>query len=219
MAKRFEPINNFGAAKKIKLDVSVNRGRLKTPSPTIVDFWDNDDDDVILLATQLAEEKQDRHERNPGIEFNFSQFAPDVHGTTSTQQLLVEPSHSLKPPAKLPMDNLCSMNLSRSWNMEEVFGTDETFVFLPDQQNSEHPVANAPESNSSCATTTRRQLAHERQLKFLMERVDALKKLNTKLMRDLTDSTNNGKTKDGEVGRLRYNLSLKSYYINSNVHH
>lgn len=202
MAKRFEPINKYGTAKKLKLDVSVNRGRLKTPSPSIVDFWDNDDDDVILLATQLAEENQHRQERNAGIEFNFSQFAPEVHGTTSTQQLLVKSSQGLKSPAKFPMDNLCSVNLSRSWHAEEIFGTDETFVFLPDQQNSDHSIADAQEPNISSVTATRRQLAHERQLKFLMERVDALKKLNAKLKKDLTDSTNNAVTKDGEVGRL-----------------
>lgn len=191
MAKRFEPNNMFGAAKKLKLDISVNGGRFTSTSSNIVDFWDNDDDDVILLATQQAEEKQHQPDRNAGTEINFSQFAPQVHGTTSTQQ-----------PAQLPMDDLHTMDLSTSWNIEEVFGTDETFVFLPDQKNAEEPVANPPESNISSTTGTRRQLAQERQLKFLMERVDALKKLNTKLKKDLSDSIDNAVTKDGEVSWL-----------------
>lgn len=199
MAKRFEPINKFGAAKKLKLDVSVNGGRLTSTSSNIIDFWDNHDDDVILLATQQAEEKQHQPDRNAGSEFNFSQFAPQVHGTTSTQQ-----------PAQLPMDDLNTMDLSTSWNIEEIFGTDETFVFLPDEKDAEEPVANVPEINISSSTGTRRQLAQERQLKFLMERVDALKKLNTKLKKDLSDSVNNAVTKDGEVSWL-YSLKIILY--------
>ncbi|KAH8284477.1 hypothetical protein KR044_004814, partial [Drosophila immigrans] len=51
-----------------------------------------------------------------------------------------------------------------------------------------------------------RQQAQERQLKFLMERVDVLKKQNCKLQKDLFDHNNRTAVKDGEVSLLRNEL-------------
>ncbi|EDW71167.1 ATR-interacting protein mus304 isoform X1 [Drosophila virilis] len=200
MAKRLGPNDKFGHAKKIKLDVSVNRGRISANTSIISEFWASDDDDDVLLATQQAEEKQRQTDRvrSRESEFAFNDFVAEDHGSTSTQEIFANDLH-----------------LPSSLNVEEIFGTDETFVFLPDARRGHNTVLAEVEtgtaskwtgSSSNLATETRRQLAQERQLKFLMERVDVLKKENEKLQKDLSESNNQASAKDGEVGLLRNEL-------------
>ncbi|KRF85486.1 ATR-interacting protein mus304 isoform X3 [Drosophila virilis] len=192
MAKRLGPNDKFGHAKKIKLDVSVNRGRISANTSIISEFWASDDDDDVLLATQQAEEKQRQTDRvrSRESEFAFNDFVAEDHGSTSTQEIFANDLH-----------------LPSSLNVEEIFGTDETFVFLPDARRGHNTVLAEVEtgtaskwtgSSSNLATETRRQLAQERQLKFLMERVDVLKKENEKLQKDLSESNNQASAKDGE---------------------
>ncbi|XP_017856637.1 PREDICTED: ATR-interacting protein mus304 [Drosophila arizonae] len=200
MAKRIVPIDKFGAAKKFKLDISINRGRT-SETTNIVEFWTSDDDDDVLLATQKAEENQRKTDAQPSTqnEFTFKKFAAQaLHATTSTQELF--------------NDEMLRNRLSSNLTIEEIFGTDETNVFLPDTECGKKThvevadVNKAVDASTSQATETRRQLAQERQLKFLMERVDLLKKENAKLQRDLADSNNQASTKEGEVGLLRNEL-------------
>lgn len=203
MAKRLGPNDKFGHAKKIKLDVSVNRGRISANTSRIYEFWASDDDDDVLLATQQAEEKQRQTDRvrSRESEVAFNDFVAEAHGSTSTQEIFA--------------NELLGIDLPSSLNVEEIFGTDETFVFLPDAGRGQKTVLAEVETgtaskwtdgSSNLATETRRQLAQERQLKFLMERVDLLKKENEKLQKDLSESNNQASAKDGEVSK--YNIIL-----------
>ncbi|KAH8409542.1 hypothetical protein KR222_008145, partial [Zaprionus bogoriensis] len=219
MAKRFESINKIGPAKKIKLDVSVTHGPFHTTSSNIVDFWANDDDDDILMATQLAEKKQHQTGINNESEFNFNQFSSRAHGTTSTQQLIVEPTQSFQKSSMKPMGDLFPIGISTPWNVEEICGMDDTSVFLPDQKKSvKDPLYEGQSSskNSSASTAIRRQLAQERQLKYLTERYDWLKKVNAKLEKDLQESTNSVVMKDGEVNILRDELRQARKLLQAN---
>uniref|UniRef100_A0A1I8MRC4 ATR-interacting protein mus304 n=1 Tax=Musca domestica TaxID=7370 RepID=A0A1I8MRC4_MUSDO len=63
--------------------------------------------------------------------------------------------------------------------------------------------------DTSCASvqsSARRQLASERQIKFLMEKVDALKKENIKISNELSESKSKIESKEGEVSLLRDEL-------------
>ncbi|XP_017954633.1 ATR-interacting protein mus304 [Drosophila navojoa] len=199
MAKRIVPIDKFGAAKKLKLDISISRGRTRE-STNVVEFWTSDDDDDVLFATQKAEETQRKTDPpNTQNEFSFNNFAAQaLHATTSTQELF--------------NDEVLRSHLSTNLTIDEIFGTDETNVFLPNTECGKKTdiqvadINNAVDASTSRATETRRQLAQERQLKFLMERVDLLKKENAKLQRDLADSNNQANAKEGEVGLLRNEL-------------
>lgn len=64
-----------------------------------------------------------------------------------------------------------------------------------------------PESTlPSSQSAARRQLASERQIKFLMEKVDALKKENSKLSNDLNEAKEKISSKEGESSLLRDEL-------------
>ncbi|XP_075153488.1 mutagen-sensitive 304 [Haematobia irritans] len=68
----------------------------------------------------------------------------------------------------------------------------------------------APDSNNSFAATqqsaARRQQASEKQIKFLMEKVDSLKKENSKISSELAESKSKIESKEGEVSLLRDEL-------------
>lgn len=209
MAKRIVPLEKFGVAKKLKLDISINRSR-NSETTNIVEFWTSDDDDDVLLATQKAEENQLESDAPPNTQnkFTFKKFAAEaLRATTSTQELF--------------NDEMLRSHLPTNLTIEEIFGTDETNVFLPDTdcgKKTDLEVADinkAAPASTNWATETRRQLAQERQLKFLMERVDLLKKENTKLQRDLADSNNQASTKEGEVSMYNIDGDLLLHIIHS----
>ncbi|XP_017854918.1 ATR-interacting protein mus304 [Drosophila busckii] len=198
MAKRFEPLSEFTRAKKPKLDVSVNRGRPSSPvRSNIVDFWASDDDDVILLATQQAEavaaetnlQSQAQPHEN-GVLITESQFAVAVgRATTSTQVLPVTATQCLENTV-----------------LEDIFGDDGADAFSSAWKEIPLPTVSTKSTEPDPSTANRRQLAQERQIKFLMERVDALKKDNTKLQKDLVESNDQTGIKTGEVSLLRNEL-------------
>ncbi|XP_017031003.1 ATR-interacting protein mus304 [Drosophila kikkawai] len=221
-AKRFGPMKDFARAKKPRLDVSVTRSSTR-PSPprSIMDFWD-DDDDVILMATQRAEAEIEAEERkrragegeveapnNTRSEITFSEFAPTVQGCTSTQQMFPPPP----PPAKK----------SNALDLEEIFADDDDFDFLAvTLMDSEppKPVEQVQPSTSSgsrisihqkstTSTTTinfTQSRQQEHQIKFLMDRIEALKRDKSKLEKDLGDSNERNEIRSGEVSLLRDEL-------------
>ncbi|XP_013099347.2 ATR-interacting protein mus304 [Stomoxys calcitrans] len=82
--------------------------------------------------------------------------------------------------------------------------TEDFFDFRLTQNNAtEFP------NNSFAATqqsTARRQQASEKQIKFLMDRVDSLKKENSKISNELAESKSKIESKEGEVSLLRDEL-------------
>lgn len=211
-SKRFGPMKDFARAKKPRLDVSVTRASTR-PSPprNIMEFWD-DDDDVILMATQLAEaeieaeERKKKAETENNSEITFTEFAPMVHGTTSTQQILPPPA---PPPAKK----------STTLDMDAIFADDDDFDFLAvtlmDSEPPKLPDSKPSTSKSKIETrttnisiqqktttttmTATQSRQQEHQIKFLMERIEALKRVNTRLEKDLGDSNEQNEIKSGEV--------------------
>ncbi|XP_053961339.1 ATR-interacting protein mus304 [Anastrepha ludens] len=264
MAKRFQPFKEFGrSTKKPKLDVSINKGRPLGPSqswPNHIrsnaaelnpldsparnslnnnNLWDDDDDDVILLATQVAESQVAiKSAALPNItdsEITFSEFAPHVHATTSTQRItatcVAVKSTVSAPPAMLDKHNLSDLfaddedfaelldaatnekttqSVSQPRQIEEpadVFKKPNELVNKTSGVSNRAPTSSsqthAPEGKSVAA---RRQVAMERQVKMLMERLDILKAENTKLAKDLSDSKAKIESKDGESSLLRDEL-------------
>ncbi|KAL7742469.1 hypothetical protein ACLKA6_019097 [Drosophila palustris] len=198
MAKRFQSITKSN--KKFKLDVSVNASHFCTNSSNVADFWGSDDDDFILLATQLEEQNQRPPDddavgsRHKDDILSFSQFLPSTNDNASTQQQFEEPMTttsrqcpvptSQQPPGRAPGKPDAQTDI-------EMDGIEQwTDYSMPSGQ----------------ATANRRQLAQERQLKFLMERVDVLKKENTKLQKEIIEHNNQTVTKEGEVSLLRNEL-------------
>ncbi|XP_067624551.1 ATR-interacting protein mus304 isoform X2 [Eurosta solidaginis] len=265
MAKRFPTFKEFGrSTKKPKLDVSVNKGRPLGPSQSwphhirsfaaavaAVDspvrnsvsnnnLWDDDDDDVILLATQVAESqaatKMAAENNITDSDITFSEFAPHVHATTSTQRLAtitcatVKSTISAPPTTKIP-DKHC---------LSELFADDDDFAEIlieaTNDKKEEHaniaqeefqnvfkkpttitsgtngwsnkgPVhSSGVYTQESQNTAARRQVATERQVKLLMERLDALKTENAKLTKELGESKAKIESKDGETTLLRDEL-------------
>ncbi|KAH8328434.1 hypothetical protein KR067_009264 [Drosophila pandora] len=218
-SKRFGPMKDFARAKKPRLDVSVTRASTR-PSPprNIMEFWD-DDDDVILMATQLAEAEIEAEERKKkavtenNSEMTFTEFAPMVHGTTSTQQILPPPA---PPPAKK----------STTLDMDAIFADDDDFDFLAvtlmDSEPPKLPDSKPSTSKSKIETrttnisiqqktttttmTATQSRQQEHQIKFLMDRIEALKRVNTRLEKDLGDSNEQNEIKSGEVSLLRDEL-------------
>ncbi|KAH8368716.1 hypothetical protein KR084_008520 [Drosophila pseudotakahashii] len=218
-SKRFGPMKDFARAKKPRLDVSVTRGSTR-PSPPRNNFegifWDDDDDDVILMATQLAEAEIEAEERKKKSgtevemahsEVTFSEFAPTGQGSTSTQQMFPPP-----PPAQ---------KKSTSLDLEAIFGDDDDFDFLavtlidsePQKLADSKPSTSRMTSSSitvqqktttSINATQSRQQEH--QLKFLMDRIEALKRDKAKLEKNLGDSNERIEIKSGEVTLLRDEL-------------
>ncbi|XP_017135751.1 ATR-interacting protein mus304 [Drosophila miranda] len=219
-SKRFGAMKDFARAKKPRLDVSVTRASSR-PSPprSMADFWD-DDDDVILMATQIAEAEIEAEAKRKAEATNvtvgditFSEFAP-VRGTTSTQQMF--------PPAAPPKKKTSTID------MDAIFGDDEDFDFLAmalteDVPRPEPlPQAKAPlvlKAGTSKSTTTSitvqqtmtqtnatQARQQEHQIKFLMDRIEGLKKDNSKLQKDLGDSNERTEAKSGEVSLLRDEL-------------
>ncbi|SPP77033.1 ATR-interacting protein mus304 [Drosophila guanche] len=214
-SKRFGAMKDFARAKKPRLDVSVARASSR-PSPprNIIDFWD-DDDDVILMATQLAEAEIEAEAKRKAdatnitaVDITFSEFAP-VRGTTSTQQMF--------PPAAPPKQKTSSID------MDAIFGDDEDFDFLAMALTEDVPPPATPPppqerakagptttsitiqqtKTQITATQTRQQ---EHQIKFLLDRIESLKKDNSKLQKDLGDSNERTEIKSGEVSLLRDEL-------------
>uniref|UniRef100_A0A0A1X348 ATR-interacting protein mus304 n=1 Tax=Zeugodacus cucurbitae TaxID=28588 RepID=A0A0A1X348_ZEUCU len=264
MAKRFQPFKEFGrSTKKPKLDVSINKGRPLGPSqswPNHIrsnaaevihvqsparnnvnnnNLWDDDDDDVILLATQVAESQVAIKTTETNItdsDITFSEFAPHIHATTSTQQLTTV-NVALKGTISAPPT-------IENNNFSELFADDDDFAELLDvagndkkeqvQQekpraqfnatdnvfkkpmaiasgtngiNNRIPVAlNTAQTSDGQQAAARRQVATERQVKLLMERLDTLKAENSKLTKDLSESKAKIESKDGESSLLRDEL-------------
>ena len=251
MAKRFQPMNEFGRSmKKPKLDIGItNRtttnavhstvsklpsaGRIASPTKNNPNnFWDDDDDDVILLATQKAEAAVAAKQHYDSInnitesEISFSEFANAA--TTSTQrpvefeipgpdilsqmfndddedlELLAavektDPSIFKKPPPPKTFQTQkqkTEMGTSNTLKMD----SSEVVEFVLSQNTG--PESTLPSSQSAA----RRQLASERQIKFLMEKVDVLKKENSKLNNDLTEAKTKATSKEGEASLLRDEL-------------
>ncbi|KAH8286906.1 hypothetical protein KR018_008209 [Drosophila ironensis] len=225
MAKRFGPLKDFARAKKPRLDVSVTRASSR-PSPprNTMAFWDDDDDDVILMATQVAEAEIEAEERRRRAEMpppapqatqsevTFSEFAPMVQGSTSTQQMP-------PPPAKKPTTPL---------DVDAIFADDDDFDFLAVTLMESEPLVSKPVSSTiqtqtrtssisihkSSTTTTTSSTAlsatqtrqQEHQINFLMERIEALKRDKAKLEKDLGDSNQRNEIRSGEVSLLRDEL-------------
>ncbi|CAD7000360.1 unnamed protein product [Ceratitis capitata] len=247
MAKRFQPFKEFGrSTKKPKLDVSVNKGRPLGPSqswPNHIlsngaavrrvespvrnnvnnnNLWDDDDDDVILLATQVAESQVAIKSAANFTEsdITFSEFAPHVHATTSTQRMTIT-SVAVKAINSAPPT-------IEKHNLSELFADDDDFAELIDgatngkEKNSNQaqnygaenvfkkPVTPLNGMNWQISETqnvaARRQVATERQVKVLTERLDALKAENTKLTKDLSESKAKIESKEGESSLLRDEL-------------
>lgn len=214
-SKRFGPMKDFARAKKPRLDVSVTRASTR-PSPprSIMDFWD-EDDDVILMATQRAEAEIEAEERKRRAgeevearnEITFSEFAPMVQGSTSTQQMFPPPLPP-PPPAKK----------STALDLEAIFADDDDFDFLAVtlmDSEPQKPVEVQPSTSSSTrisiqqktttSTTTinsTQSRQQEHQIKFLMDRIEALKRDKSKLEKDLGDSNERNEIRSGEVSRL-----------------
>lgn len=253
MAKRFQPFKEFGrSTKKPKLDVSINKGRPLGPSqswPNHIrsnvaevhvqspdrnnvssnNLWDDDDDDVILLATQVAESQVAIKTSETNItesDITFSEFAPHIHATTSTQRLTTLNS-ALKSTVSAPPT-------IENNNFSELFADDDDFAELLDvagndkeeqetaraqfdRTNNEFkkpisivggtnditkrtPLAlNTAQTSDGQQAAARRQVATERQVKMLMERLDTIKAENAKLTKDLSESKAKIESKDGEV--------------------
>jgi len=217
MAKRFSAMKDFARCKKPRLDVSVTRGSAR-PSPPRNNFdgilWD-DDDDVILMATQLAEAEIEAEERKKkggtevdigNSEVTFSEFAPTFQGSTSTQQMFPPPP----PPQKKPT----------SLDMDAIFADDDDFDFLavtlmdsepqkmPEPKPSTSRITTSSISVQQKTTTTTtinatQSRQQEHQLKFLMDRIEALKRENAQLEKNLGDSKERNEIKSGEVGGHR----------------
>uniref|UniRef100_A0A0K8U904 Uncharacterized protein n=1 Tax=Bactrocera latifrons TaxID=174628 RepID=A0A0K8U904_BACLA len=255
MAKRFEPFKEFGrSTKKPKLDVSINKGRplgpsqswpnhirsnagevhAKSPARNNVNnnnLWDDDDDDVILLATQVAESQVAIKTSDTNItdsDITFSEFAPHIHATTSTQRL-TSVNAGLKATVSAPPT-------IENNNFSELFADDDDFAELLDVDGNgekeqeifrvqpfetdnvfkkpraivngrngmtittpQASLVNTAQISDSQQAAARRQVATERQVKMLMERIDALKAENAKLTKDLSESKAKIENKDGEV--------------------
>jgi len=219
-SKRFGAMKDFARAKKPRLDVSVTRGSTR-PSPPRNNFdgvfWDDDDDDVILMATQLAEAEIEAEERKRKAvtevdiahsDVTFSEFAPMGQGSTSTQQMFPPPP----PPQKK----------STTLDMEAIFGDDDDFDFLAvtlidsepqklaDSKPSTSRITTSSISVQQKTTTTTtinatQSRQQEHQIKFLMERIEALKRDKAQLEKNLGDSNERKEIKSGEVGRESYN--------------
>ncbi|KAH8296096.1 hypothetical protein KR054_001708 [Drosophila jambulina] len=219
-AKRFGAMKDLAKAKKPRLDVSVTRASTRSSPPrSIMDFWD-DDDDVILMATQRAEaeiEAEERKRRAGGAvpnEITFSEFAPTVQGCTSTQQMFPPP----QPPAPAPAKK------SNALDLEEIFADDDDFDFLAvtlmDSEPQKLPVEpvqpstssgsriNIQQKTSSTTTTINftQSRQQEHQIKFLMDRIEALKRDKSKLEKDLGESNERSEIRSGEVSLLRDEL-------------
>ncbi|XP_073827496.1 mutagen-sensitive 304 [Musca autumnalis] len=97
-----------------------------------------------------------------------------------------KPSQSEKPPSQKPTNE-----------SEDIFELRLTQGNPPSSQDT---------SCTSGQSSARRQLASERQIKFLMEKVDALKKENLKISNELTESKSKIESKEGEVSLLRDEL-------------
>uniref|UniRef100_A0A0K8W609 ATR-interacting protein mus304 n=2 Tax=Bactrocera latifrons TaxID=174628 RepID=A0A0K8W609_BACLA len=262
MAKRFEPFKEFGrSTKKPKLDVSINKGRplgpsqswpnhirsnagevhAKSPARNNVNnnnLWDDDDDDVILLATQVAESQVAIKTSDTNItdsDITFSEFAPHIHATTSTQRL-TSVNAGLKATVSAPPT-------IENNNFSELFADDDDFAELLDVDGNgekeqeifrvqpfetdnvfkkpraivngrngmtittpQASLVNTAQISDSQQAAARRQVATERQVKMLMERIDALKAENAKLTKDLSESKAKIENKDGESSLLRDEL-------------
>ncbi|XP_030384068.1 ATR-interacting protein mus304 [Scaptodrosophila lebanonensis] len=191
-------------------------------------FWDDDDDDVILLATQKAEAAAGAGAGRPNqadgifseIDMTFSDFAPKGQGTTSTQQMFAV-------PASKPLKNDMDIMFDDDDDFELLAVVEKKVEVKLPEEPPPPPVA-IPSTNKaepaqsisvmsmqvltqstaapSQSTVARRQLAQERQMKFLMERVEALKQENVKLQKDLFDTKDRIESKDGEASLLRDEL-------------
>ncbi|XP_017058979.1 ATR-interacting protein mus304 [Drosophila ficusphila] len=220
-SKRFGTMKDFARAKIPRLDVSVTRGSSR-PSPPRNNFdgifWDDDDDDVILMATQQAEAELEAEERKKrtGLDVDigpsqvtFSEFAPMGQGSTSTQQMFPPPP----PPQKK----------STSLDMDAIFGDDDDFDFLavtlidtepqklpePKPSTSRTISSNISIQQKTTTTTTinaTQSRQQEHQIKFLMERIEGLKRDKAKLEKNLGECNERNVVKSGEVSLLRDEL-------------
>ncbi|KNC31183.1 ATR-interacting protein mus304 [Lucilia cuprina] len=195
------------------------------------DFWDDDDDDVILLATQVAEaavaaekvHSQTKQQHYNGMnltesDITFTEFANAA--TTSTQRPAV---------SEIPAPDILSQMFEDDDDDFELLAAvqiNDPGVFkkpapppptqkpkVTHQQASEDAMEfvlsqnTGPESTlPTSQSVARRQLASERQIKFLMEKVDVLKKENSKLSHDLSEAKTKMASKEGETSLLRDEL-------------
>lgn len=229
MAKRIQPMKEFGRSiKKPKLDITISRSRPAphvTCSPKKSVFWDDDDDDVILLATQEAEaavavEKPEVEINVPETEIIFSEFSNEA--STSTQKTLRK-TDLLKDLFQDDDDKLLDMvakandetfkkpSLLRPYQSEGTQVNRKTQAVIPKQSENltEFVLSQSTLPSSSLPTSqsmARRQLASERQMKFLTEKVESLKKENSRLAKDLTENKAKLECQDGEASLLRDEL-------------
>ncbi|XP_022208299.2 ATR-interacting protein mus304 [Drosophila obscura] len=216
-SKRFGAMKDIARAKKPRLDVSVARSSSRPSPPRSIIDWDHwdDDDDVILMATQLAEAEIEAEAKRKADATNvaagdvtFSEFAP-LRGTTSTQQMF--------PPAAPPKQKTSSID------MDAIFGDDDEFEFLAVALTDDVPRPEPPPlptvgttqktttksitiQQTMTQTTATQSRQQEHQIKFLLDRIEALKKDNSKLQHDLGDSNERTELKSGEVSLLRDEL-------------
>ncbi|XP_034474619.1 ATR-interacting protein mus304 isoform X2 [Drosophila innubila] len=198
MAKRFTSITKPN--KKLKLDVSVGAGHFCTNASNIADLWGSDDDDFILLATQIEEKNPrppDDGSRHKDGKLSFSQFVPQANDNTSTQQF-GEPMTTTS--SQCPMPTSSSYQRPNRARDDEMLMSNILSELVEDQTDLVvDGIGQWTDYSTGQATANMRQLAQERQLKFLMERVDVLKKENTKLQKDIIDHNNQTLTKEGQL--------------------
>lgn len=197
-------------------------------------YWDDDDDDdVILLATQVAEAaavaKDKGHQYITDSEITFSEFAKVGGSSTQNPQIpsndilsqmfdddddfellaavqKQDPGVFKKPAAPLPRSTQPAVqhqpNSTRP--SEEAHSsaaaTQPLSEFLLSQSSG--PNCTLPSTQSAA----RRQLASERQIKFLMEKMELLKKENSNLSKSLSESKSKIESKEGETKLLRDEL-------------
>uniref|UniRef100_A0A1A9WAK1 ATR-interacting protein mus304 n=1 Tax=Glossina brevipalpis TaxID=37001 RepID=A0A1A9WAK1_9MUSC len=233
MAKRIQPMKEFGrSVKKPKLDITVSKSRpvasVNHQNPKNSVFWDDDDDDVILLATQQAEaavvaEKSELELTMPETEIIFKDFSNQA--STSTQkplqngniftQLLEDDDDKLLAVAAeddVEVFKKPTTSLLRPLQSEGTQVNAKNQVVVATKQSEDLTEFVLSQTTPSFATLpasqsmARRQLASERQIKFLMEKVDALKNENSRLTKDLADNKGKLECQDGEASLLRDEL-------------
>ncbi|XP_061399386.1 ATR-interacting protein mus304 [Musca vetustissima] len=146
------------------------------PGPDILSQMFEDDDDDLMAAV----EKEDPAPFKKPIAPPRPQ-KPVATASKPRQTIEKPPSQKPPPTTNTESEDIFEIRLTQSNN-------------LPDT------------SCASVQSSARRQLASERQIKFLMEKVDALKKENLKISNKLTESKSKIESKEGEVSLLRDEL-------------
>ncbi|XP_037960752.1 ATR-interacting protein mus304 [Teleopsis dalmanni] len=254
MAKRFQPLKEFGrTTKKAKLDISINKRRPSSNAMSnnlvsnginnqvgyslvnkvsVQSLWD-DDDDAILLATQVAETQAAVVKPAPinditDSEITFSDFAGNLCRTTSTQQfnqnddlskmfddeddfdILASAASADKPSSNTVVKNMHLDAEINPFKKPCAPAINPKKIYMSKLTLAAHDVSMKPsctQSASNVSTSSdsaaRRQLASEKQIKFLKDHVENLKKENTNLNKEILDNKVTIESKNGEISILR----------------